>query len=142
MRNAYPLFGLFVQALRGKCIWEKIKKKYRLKEDGYLFLYAGEQELFEQAMEYLPEFLEKKYANLAVVAVPDGMCVPVSNSDRRIQMAYLTTKELDALLRCYRLNSFFCHVIPLSLNGPFGSYGLLQKDGILLADLVRDYLMV
>lgn len=142
MRSRYPLCRLFAQAFTGRCVWKKIRKKYGIKEDGYLLLYAGEEALFTQVMKELPEFLEKKYASLAVVVVLEGMRVQVPKSDRRIQIVYLTAGELAALLRYYRLNSFFCHVIPLSLSEPYGSYGLLQKDGIQLADLVRGYLMV
>ena len=133
---------LLAQALAGKRIWKTIRRKYHIKEDSYLFLYTGEDALLEQAMEYLPEFLEKKYASLAVVVVWKDTQIQTPKSDRRIRLAKMNKRELDALLRYYRLNSFFCHVIPLSLGEPYGSYGLLRKDGIRLEDLTRDYLMV
>lgn len=136
------LYRLFAQALAGKRIWRSIRKKYHIKEDGYLLIYAGEDALLEQAMEYLPEFLEKKYASLGVVVILKDMQIQAPASGRRIRLAKVKEWELDALLRYYRMNSFFCHVIPLSLREPYGSYGLLRKDGIGLADLVRDYLMV
>lgn len=138
----YPMFRFFLQAMSGRQAWKKIKKDTHLKEDGYLLLYAGEEDLFMQVMRYLPEFVQKKYASMAVVVVPEGMHVHVPKSDRKIQIASLPEKKLEALLRFYRLSSFFDHVIPISLNEPFGSYGLLKKHGIQLADLIRDYLMI
>lgn len=130
----------FLEALYGKFLWNKIKKQYHVTEDDYLLIECGEKELSYAAVEYLPEFLEKKYANRALFIVPHDEFG--ESTDDRIIFLSMSERKILALLKFYQLERFFDRVIVLSLKEPFGSYGLLKKKGITLEIMVKNYLMI
>lgn len=130
----------FLEALYGKFLWNKIKKRYHVTEDDYLLIECGDKELNYAAVEYLPEFVEKKYVSRVLCIVSHGEFKEYA--DDRIIFLSMSERKILALLRFYKLERFFDRVIVLSLKEPFGSYGLLKKKDITLEMMIRNYLMV
>ena len=135
----------FLEAWKGRSLWKKLVREYEIKLGVYLIaLISDDVEQNTYAISYLEEFLKKKYAEGAVILTYD------SRYDKEIRSLHLanvhirhvTTKEMTSIARYYCLQRFSDNVVIVSLDEPFGSYGLLEKDGISMEDMVRNYIFV
>lgn len=132
-----------ISASRGKKIWHKIQKKYHMENEFLILLRDTEKELAKSALSYLQEFIKKKYSSGAVVVTTNkDFITEYSNLQCNINFELVSPEQEEFLVAYYCLYHFYDAVIVVSLNEPFGSYGLLEKETITLDDMVREYIFI
>lgn len=131
------LFVRMKSVLAGKRLWNKIQRKYDICNKYFIILKEKEPELAIKSMEFLDEFLRKKYSQGAIILTTDK-----SITSKNGEVIIITSKEEEGILSYFNLYPFYDKVIVVSLKEPYGSYGLLNKEGITMEDMIKEYIFV
>lgn len=133
------------QAERGRKRWLEIKDEYKIDGLWYVVICPRkDKELCQLVLQQLPYFLERKYISKAMVIMEDSdrENMYIENKDITICFKQAGGQEIDEILKYYRLVQFEKNVVVVSLEEPYGTAGIIGKEGITLKDYVNDALLV
>ncbi|MCQ2522892.1 MAG: hypothetical protein MJ123_01020 [Lachnospiraceae bacterium] len=126
----------------GRGIFVDIKNKYCLNENDYIILFPDDMdELSNMVIDNIEVLKRKKYVKRFFFVCCDQTNLHVEKRNDTIWIC-CSQKELDALMAYYTLVDFFSNIIVASYDMPFGSKGIIGKNGISLRDYVVDVLFV
>jgi len=136
---------IYEEALRGREYWIKLRDKYQIgKEDALIICPSRSDELYYSALKWLPEYMEKKYVNRAVVIREEEkqrieqQCI----CKGEIIFETLEEKRIYEILKYYRLIQFTKNIVIVSMDVPFGNSHFIGKKGIEVDDYVRNAIYV
>lgn len=132
-------------AKQGRTWWLEIKKEYGIDEFWYVVICPEKDgELNRLLLEHLPDFLERKFIYRAFILVEEGKQRKMKLEDRKITIyiRQMGKEKINAILKYYRLIQFEKNIIVASLSEPYGTAGIIGKEGITLEDYVKDALLV
>lgn len=132
-------------AERGRKLWLEIKDEYKVDALWYVVICPKKDETLNRlVLKHLPDFLERKFISRAVVISEDEARgkKPVENNGTVVCFRQVSRQEIEELLKYYRLIQFEKNIIVASLEEPYGTAGIIGKEGITLEDYVKDALLV
>lgn len=135
----------FQLAYEGREYWINLKERYEIDEYCYLILCPTDNSSLNRiAMENLTDFLTRKYIRRAVVLLTEGESAEdyPRSADMDIRFIQADKKEMECILRYYRLTQFAKNIVVISLEQPFGNENIIGKKGITLTDYVKDAIYV
>lgn len=135
----------FKMAERGREIWLSIKEKHQLNNECYLIICpSSDGALNKEALNLLPDFLQRKYIDKAVIVALDIQLQKELSKGTyvSISLEVLRYEDIEALLKYYRLVQFIKNIAVISLEDPFGNAGIIGKGDITLTDYIRDSIYV
>ncbi len=122
-----------VLAQKGRALWQNLEEKYQ-KNPFFLFLY--EEELAQEAISFLPKYLERKGYDVGVILQLKGE-VPDTQLGHDFPVEILEKEEGEALLSLYEMYQFTSRLRIVSLNRPFGSKLQNLQQTLTVTELVQ-----
>lgn len=132
-------------ALRGREIWLAIKASNNLDENWALVIFPTENvELNKTAVEYLSDYLKKKYLNGVVLLTHKyaPFIAGISIDNCTMVSKCLSENDMEAIIMYYKLQQFFRNIVVVSIDEPFGCDAIIGKCDITLVDYVADAIFV
>lgn len=125
----------FALAEKGRIFWLDFKKEISWNDNWSLILVPDENPILREALvRLLPEIERRKY-----------MVQPVILSDCKIDKCsdnviykLISSDEMQALLKYYRLCQFASNVYVVSFKMPFGNENMVGMEGITIDDYLLD----
>lgn len=130
-------------ALKGRELWISIKNDFEVDDESYLvILPTDEKKLNESTINNLTYFITRKYIKKIVLVVKDNIADQRMRKIAEVVPCVITNKNMDDLISYCRLQQFFRNTVVVSMDEPFGTRGIVGKQGITLDDYVRDAIFV
>lgn len=132
-------------AQQGRKLWLEIKEEYKIDELWYVAICPGKDvAINELLLAHLPDFLRRKFIHYAVIILEEDIQGKACVEDNGIILYFRKTgrEGIEAILKYYRLMQFEKNIIVASLEEPYGTAGIIGKEGITLEDYVKDALLV
>lgn len=132
----------FDLAWQGKEIWEKLVEKYNVDNEWLIaMLIPGYDSVNNLLLQKMPQFLKRKYIDCVLLIAVDE-CQISDISGKGIEQEQITEKEMEMLLKYYRLVQFSKNIVVTAIEEPFGNWGIIGKANISLEDYVENALLV
>lgn len=135
----------FQLAFLGREYWIGLKDRYEIDEYCFLILCPTDNlPLNHIAMENLVDFLMRKYIKRAVVlhTQPEVEEYYVCSANADVRFEQTGKKDMECILKYYRLAQFAKNIVVVSLDEPFGNEHIVGKKEITLTDYVKDAIYV
>lgn len=135
----------YKMSLNGRECWLYFKDKYNLRIEDYIILFPDDEETLNQvAASQLTDFLKRKFAKKALVLCVNSEVKKVIENfiEVNIPSEIISEKDMQNLLKYYRLVQFTKNIVIISTEEPFGNDHIIGKDGITAEDYIRDAIYV
>ena len=135
----------FEEAKIGKEIWDKLKSDYLITEsDVVVIVRDANTDFINKSIKYLREYTKKKSLERELILYSDNSSLDDKDDEEDNQRIYLRLKEkeIQAVLRLYRLIQFTKNIVVLSLSAPYAGAGIIGKAGITMDDYIKDAIYV
>ena len=135
----------FEEAKIGKEIWDRLKSKYGITESDVIVIISDDSsEFISKSIKYLREYTKKKNLERELILYCDASPLDDKYDEADNQRIYikLQEKEIQSVLRLYRLVQFTKNIVVLSLSDPYAGAGIIGKVGITMDDYIKDAIYV
>ena len=136
------VFAYIKMAWKGRRAWLKLDKAHALREkSAIVFMPDDDSELNYCALKHLDQYLKKHYlASCALLIADHGDKFESENIGEEVKVIFVPAETMELILCYYRLVNFRERLKVISLNDPYGSRGLLKKDGVDIDYMVVNYI--
>lgn len=125
----------FALAEKGRNLWLDFKKEVSWKDEWSLIIVPNEApELREALIRLLPEIKRRKYMIQPVII---SEC-EIADCPENVIYKLMSSEDMLALLKYYRLCQFASNVYVVSCEMPFGNDGMIGVNGITIDNYLLD----
>lgn len=132
----------FELAGQGKEIWKKLEEKYNVDDEWLIVMLAPDNDNVNNlVLQKVPRYLKRKYIDRVLLITVDE-CQISDISGKEIELERITGKEMETLLKYYRLVQFSKNIVVTAMEEPYGNRGIIGKANITLEDYVENALLI
>lgn len=132
----------FKLAWQGKEIWKKLEEKYNIDDKWLIVMLVPENDSVNHlVLKKMPQYLKRKYIDQVLLITVDEYQV-LDISGKGIEQTRIPEKEMEMLLKYYRLVQFSKNIVVTAIEEPYGNWGIIGKANISLEDYVENAILV
>jgi hypothetical protein len=126
---------------QGKIGWAEINYKKKTKHCHYvIFCMRKERELAKCYIRNIQQYINNKYIENPAIITDDQEVFTECQKYKECAVVYMATAKLNNIISYYLFRKLKKKVIVVSLNEPFGSYGLVHSGKVNVKEMIMSYI--
>lgn len=132
---------ILLAVIRGKLAWNGLRKSLNITQERYVIICLHKEgKIIKDYLDNLPRIIEQKRMERPIILTDDFEIVNEYGDRSDCLVLFLDTQKIDDVVKYYLLREFKERIVIVSLNAPFGSYGLIEAEKVRAEDMVTNYI--